>query len=119
MDKSGCARLNGFGFTSIASLNCTEMSASALGSTCQWMAPELLEVKQNADNPRTPTPQSDVFALGMVAVEVIKSTLFHTLAIPNLTRSGVHRTATVPRTQRVFGDEEDRERRTSIAASEY
>ena len=82
------------------------------------MAPELLDIEQNANKPHAPTPQSDVFALGMVAIEVIRSTLSDNLAIPNLKHSGVHRTGAIPRKQRIFGDEEDRERRTSIAASE-
>ena len=82
------------------------------------MAPELLDIEQNANTPRTPTPQSDVFALGMVAVEVIRSTLSNTLDTPNLAHSGVHRAGAVPRKHRIFGDEEDCERQTSIAASE-
>lgn len=71
VDKLGCARLGDFGLTSISSLNCTETSAPSGGKgTPRWMAPELLSVEQNENKSRSPTSQSDVFALGMVAIEV-------------------------------------------------
>ncbi|KAF9641932.1 kinase-like protein [Thelephora ganbajun] len=70
IDRSGCARLNDFGFTCIASLNCTETSASGFKGTCRWMAPELLSIEQNAGKSGISTRQSDIFALAMVTLEV-------------------------------------------------
>ncbi|KAF9647764.1 kinase-like protein [Thelephora ganbajun] len=70
IDRSGCARLNDFGFTCIASLSCTETSASGFKGTCRWMAPELFIVEQNAGKSGISTRQSDVFALAMVTLEV-------------------------------------------------
>jgi serine/threonine protein kinase len=69
VDKSGCARLNDFGFTSIASLNCTETSASGFKGSHRWMAPELFNIT-NEGGPGLSTRESDSFALGMVTFEV-------------------------------------------------
>ena len=46
------------------------------------MAPELLGIEESAEKSRKHTSQSDVFALGMVAIEVITSVLSDTLVIP-------------------------------------
>ncbi|KAF9789359.1 kinase-like domain-containing protein [Thelephora terrestris] len=81
VDKSGRARINDFGLTIIASLNCTETSASS-GGTYRWMAPELLGLEQNPNKRCLPTPQSDAFALGMVAIEVFTGQV----PFPELTR---------------------------------
>ena len=67
---SGRACLDDFGFTSVANFNCIETLASFSGGTNRWMAPELLGIKPSV---RIPTPQTDLFALGMVAVEVVTS----------------------------------------------
>lgn len=57
------------------------------------MAPELLGgIDDNLDKSGTPTPQSDVFAFGMVAVEVITSPLSHSRITHYLGRLGVLRT---------------------------
>ena len=46
------------------------------------MAPELLSVGQHANGSRSPTSQSDVFALGMVVIEVaIPFILYHVLSV--------------------------------------
>ena len=75
------------------------------------MAPELLGIEPSTDNSRTPTSQSDLFALGMVAIEVITSVLSVTWSFLNdLTHLGVYRASAVPRKQRLCGDEEDRGR---------
>ena len=61
------------------------------------MAPEILGIEQIAAKPRTPTPQSDVFALGMVAIEVIAFVLSDARPfLNNLTRPGVHGASAVP-----------------------
>ncbi|KAF9643599.1 kinase-like protein [Thelephora ganbajun] len=70
VDKSGCARLNDFGLTCITSLDCTETSASRFKGTYRWMAPELLRVEQSEGESGISTRQSDIFALGMVTLEV-------------------------------------------------
>ncbi|KAF9780742.1 hypothetical protein BJ322DRAFT_279145 [Thelephora terrestris] len=62
VDKSGFARLNDFGLASIFS--------PKFEDSYRWMAPELFGVEENESKSGTPTPESDVFALGMVAVEV-------------------------------------------------
>lgn len=97
VDKSGCARLNDFGFTTIASLNCTETSTPGFQGSYRWMAPELFNVEQNPEKSGTPTRQSDVFALGMVAIEV--NTFLPSsdvLIVYNLWHLGVHGTSAVP-----------------------
>jgi len=93
VDESGYARLNDFGFTNIVSLNCTQ---TRLEGSHRWMAPELFGVGQNTGKPRVPTPRSDVFALGMVTLEV-KFSLSLVSNNPNLTQPGVHGTSTIPR----------------------
>jgi hypothetical protein len=50
------------------------------------MAPELLNVEQNPEKSGTPTRQSDVFAFGMVAIEVIVTPSFDVLIVYNLRR---------------------------------
>ena len=84
VDKSGSARLNDFGFTGIASLNCTETSAAGFKGSHRWMAPELFKTEgsdlstnvsksgppANASQSGLSTNESDVFALGMVTFEV-------------------------------------------------
>ena len=69
VDKSGCARLNDFGFTGIASLNCTETSAAGFKGSYRWMAPELIKTDNEVKSGLS-TNASDVFALGMVTFEV-------------------------------------------------
>lgn len=82
IDKSGCARLVDYGFFNITSLNCTETSVLGSKGTYRWMAPELLSVGQHANGSRSPTSQSDVFALGMVVIEVaIPFILYHVLSV--------------------------------------
>ena len=71
VDQSGCARLNDFGLTTIASLNCPETSTNGFKGSVRWMAPELFALEQNEGTLGKSTPQSDVFALGMVTLEVI------------------------------------------------
>ena len=75
------------------------------GDAYQWTAPELLEIGRNAVNIGAPTVQSDIFALGMVAVEVTASILSNALVIPKLLHFQVftgrkpfprHRTLGVP-----------------------
>jgi hypothetical protein len=61
------------------------------------MAPELFSVEQNAGKSGIPTPQSDIFALGMVAYEVMTSSLLDAPINPNLVHPGVHGTSAVPR----------------------
>ena len=69
VDKMGCARLNDFGFTSIASLNCTETSAAGFKGSHRWMAPELYGLNNEGISGLC-TYGSDIFALGMVTIEV-------------------------------------------------
>jgi serine/threonine protein kinase len=69
VDKSGCARLNDFGFTGIASLNCTETSAAGFRGSHRWMAPELISADREGESGLAMNA-SDVFALGMVTFEV-------------------------------------------------
>ena len=72
VDKSGCARLNDFGYSSITSLNCTETSLHGFKGGHRWMAPELFNINA-ANNEGKPVPftrESDVFDLGMVTFEV-------------------------------------------------
>ena len=69
VDKSGCARLNDFGFSGIASLNCTETSAAGFKGSHRWMAPELIRTVDEGSSGLS-TNASDVFALGMVTFEV-------------------------------------------------
>lgn len=79
VDKSGCARLNDFGFTAVASLNCTETSASGFKGSHRWMAPELFRTGGEEQSGLS-TNASDVFALGMVTFEVsdpYSGRLFH------------------------------------------
>ena len=68
VDGSGRARLGDFGFTSVASLTCTETSSPGFGGSQQWMAPELFN--PNEGKYGLSTPASDTFALGMVTLEV-------------------------------------------------
>ena len=70
VDKSGSARLNDFGFTGIASLNCTETSAAGFKGSLRWMAPELIKTDDDASTSGLSTNATDVFALGMVTFEV-------------------------------------------------
>lgn len=102
VDKSGRARLNDFGFTSIASLNCTETSASGFKGTQRWMAPELFNINDE-DKSGLSTRASDVFALGMVTFEVRsvqQARLSHGFEPPCCTFPGVHGAIAVPRVQR-------------------
>ena len=69
VDKSGCARLNDFGFAGIASLNCTETSAAGFRGSHRWMAPELIRTVDEEKSGLS-TNASDLFALGMVTFEV-------------------------------------------------
>ena len=69
VDKSGCARLNDFGFNGIAGLNCIETSEAWLKGSPRWMAPELIKTDDEG-KPDSSTSASDVFALGMVTFEV-------------------------------------------------
>ena len=73
VDKSGRARLSDSGLAGVASLNCMETSTLGLEGAYRWMAPELFGVVENGSKPRAPTPQTDIFAFGMVAIEVIVS----------------------------------------------
>ena len=107
VDQSGCARLNDFGFAIIASLNCTETSANGFKGSVRWMAPELFAIEQNEGALGNSTPQSDVFALGMVTFEVITPPLSVAIVVSDLTHSGVHGTSSVPRQYPGVGDEED------------
>jgi len=66
---SGCARLNDFGLTSIADLNCMETSTSEFEATQRWMAPELFRINDEGKS-NLSTRGSDVFALAMVTFEV-------------------------------------------------
>ena len=70
VDKSGSARLNDFGFTGIASLNCTWTSAAGFKGSLRWVAPELFKIDDNAWRSGLSTNATDVFALGMVTFEV-------------------------------------------------
>ena len=84
VDKSGCARLNDFGFTGIASLNCTETSAAGFKGSHRWMAPELIKT-EDEEKSGLSTSASDVFALGMVTFEVRNvrcERLFHKVDTP-------------------------------------
>ena len=72
VDKSGCPRLNDFGFSSITSLSCTETSTHLIRGGHRWMAPELFNINapNNEGKPVPFTRESDVFDLGMVTFEV-------------------------------------------------
>ena len=70
------------------------------------MAPELLSVDENSSAAGAPTTQSDVFALGMVAIEVITSL---SSDIHKLTYLGVYWPSPVPRKYISWGDNEDNE----------
>ena len=84
VDKSGSGRLNDFGFTGIASLNCTETSAAGFKGSYRWMAPELFKTDDSGPSTNAPksgpsanasqsglsTSASDIFALAMVTFEV-------------------------------------------------
>jgi len=61
------------------------------------MAPELFSVGQNVGKPAIPTRQSDVFALGMVTFEVMKSPLLEVLVDADLVYPDVHGTSAVSR----------------------
>ena len=91
VDKSGRARLNNFRFTGIAGLHCTKTSASVSRGKYRWMAPELLAAEQVHA-----TSQSDVFAMGMVAIEVTSSYSMFWSPLNNLTRSDLHGRSAVP-----------------------
>jgi len=68
IDELGRARLNDFGFSSVASLNCAETSASGSEGSHLRVAPELFIYNEGKSG--LPTCESDVFALGMVTFEV-------------------------------------------------
>lgn len=97
IDKSGRARLNDFGFTSIASQTCTETSAAGFKGSHRWMAPELF----NIDNERKTglsTNKTDIFALGMVTIEVRNircGRIVHRFG-PHVLSPGIYRTNPVP-----------------------
>ncbi|KAF9646136.1 kinase-like protein [Thelephora ganbajun] len=67
VDGSGWARLNEFELTNIVSLNRTETSASGGKGTIRWVSAELIN---DEGKPGLRTCESDVFALGMVTLEV-------------------------------------------------
>ena len=106
VDGSGCARLNDSGLTSIVSLTCPETPVPGVEGSRRWMAPEILNIEQNAGRPGVHTPQSDIFALGMVTFEVMTSSLF-ALNSPNLAYPGVHGTSAVPGERPANGNGED------------
>lgn len=66
MDSSCSARIADFGLTSLLRHPSVSISVStpAWGGTSQWMAPELF------DGESRPSPESDIYALGMVIYEV-------------------------------------------------
>ena len=83
------------------------------------MAPEITGIEPSADYSRTPTTQTDLFTLGMVVIEVATSIFTDTWSsLKTVAHSGVHGTSAVSRKRGVYGDEEDRGRRTSTATSE-
>jgi len=86
VSASGTACLGDFGLSSIASFSCTETSALGPHGTVRWMAPELilLILSVNEELPSHSTKESDVYAFGMVAVEVP-----HTLW-PNPSKNSPH-----------------------------
>ena len=66
VDQSGRARLNNFGFSAIATLDCAEVSEPKFRGSSRWMAPEL----HDQGNFSFRTRDSDIFALGMITIEV-------------------------------------------------
>ena len=69
VDGSGRARLGDFGFTTIAGPDCTETSMYRFRGTYRWMAPELFNMGTGGKSGLS-TRESDIFALGMVMLEV-------------------------------------------------
>ncbi|KAF9647902.1 kinase-like protein [Thelephora ganbajun] len=68
-DSAGIPQINDFGFSSIT-FNPVSNNASSpfRGYSIRWAAPEILEASN--DNSRRPTKMSDVYAFGMVVVEI-------------------------------------------------
>ena len=64
VDHSGNARLADFGLTSVVRGLCSVLVTQVKGYTEAWAAPEVLEKGDKA------TPEADIFAFGMVVIEV-------------------------------------------------
>ena len=69
-DSAGIPRISDFGISSMT-FDPTSKNASTPfhGYSLRWAAPEILEAPLNSEA-RRPTKMSDVYAFGMVAVEV-------------------------------------------------
>ena len=73
MDELGHARLAEFGLASISN-ETRSFNPSAVGNmkeTARWMAPELLGSRFLDPNATLSTKASDIYAFGMVVIEVI------------------------------------------------
>ena len=64
VDHNGSARLTDFGLTSVIRGLSSVLVTGVRGYTGAWAAPEVLETGDKA------TPEADIFAFGMVVIEV-------------------------------------------------
>ena len=71
VDSAGTARLTDFGLMAMVDLSTVAFSKTMVspGGTLGWMSPELLD-PQRFGSDGCSTPESDCYALGMVAYEV-------------------------------------------------
>jgi serine/threonine protein kinase len=71
IDRDGCARLTDFALISMVSDQSTSPSSLMKGGTIQWMSPELLDPEKFGLRRRSPTKESDCYAMGMIVYEVL------------------------------------------------
>jgi len=80
-DNTGIPRISDFGISSITfDPNSNNASTLFRGYSLRWAAPEILEAPLGSEA-RRPTKMSDVYAFGMVTVEVRYDRPFHRLTL--------------------------------------